>query len=362
MYYCSLCLIVRDEACLREFIDYYYTVLKFDHFYITDHKSNPPLDTIIADYIAQGIVTYRYDTRPGPQVNVYNECIREHADDTRWLALFDSDEFLVLKRHNNIREFLRNYEEYGSLSICWYLFGSNGHIARPPFVIPSYTKRYEKSCHYKTIVQPKRVENFHIHHVLKYRPGYFGVDEAKNQINGPYTINQTTELSQLNHYVLRSLADYKIKMARGCADGSGRKTMSFFDIVNSKSIVDDYTILERISAVKGIQLSPYLASPKVGVSNAVKKEQQLPPAFDWEAYLINNSDIVGISPTQQFAITHWLQHGHEEQRKYQWENGKDKWIGYLDRYPDLRKNGVKTKEQAIQHYVRRGKSEGRIFI
>ena len=53
---------------------------------------------------------------------------------------------------------------------------------------------------------------------------------------------------------------------------------------------------------------------------------------------------------------HWFEHGHSEQRKYQWENGKDKWIGYINRYPDLRKNGVTTKEQAIQHYVQYGKN------
>lgn len=268
-----------------------------------------------------------------------------------------------MKKHNNIREFLRNYEEFGSLSICWYLFGSNGHVERPPFVIPSYTKRFEKSCHYKTIVQPKRIENFAIHHVTQYRPGYFGVDEAKNRISGPYTIHQTTEFSQLNHYVLRSLVDYKIKMARGCADGSGRKTMEFFNIVNTKSVVEDYTILERINTVDPKkQLSPYFASSKSVTNNVFKTEQQLPHAFDWEAYLINNLDVAEVLPTQRFAITHWLQHGHQEQRKYQWENGKDKWIGYLDRYPDLQKNGVRTKEQAIQHYVQHGKSERRTFV
>lgn len=39
----------------------------------------------------------------------------------------------------------------------------------------------------------------------------------------------------------------------------------------------------------------------------------------------------------------------------------DRWVSYLDRYPDLRQNGIITQKQAISHYLRYGKFEGRIF-
>ena len=35
------------------------------------------------------------------------------------------------------------------------------------------------------------------------------------------------------------------------------------------------------------------------------------------------------------------------------------WKYYLDKYPDLRQNGVHTQEQALQHWNTYGKNEGR---
>ena len=42
------------------------------------------------------------------------------------------------------------------------------------------------------------------------------------------------------------------------------------------------------------------------------------------------------------------------------DNNELDWKFYLDKYPDLRINGVKTKEQAFSHWATHGKEEGRI--
>ena len=72
-----------------------------------------------------------------------------------------------------------------------------------------------------------------------------------------------------------------------------------------------------------------------------------------------NAEVTAEAPFKNYAIYHWDRYGRREQRKHRWESGNEKWIGYLDRYPDLRQNGITTKEQAIQHYLRKGKVEGR---
>jgi hypothetical protein len=35
------------------------------------------------------------------------------------------------------------------------------------------------------------------------------------------------------------------------------------------------------------------------------------------------------------------------------------WQYYLDKYPDLRKNGIKTEQQTVQHWKTYGGKEGR---
>lgn len=102
-------------------------------------------------------------------------------------------------------------------------------------------------------------------------------------------------------------------------------------------------------------------SPQSPPSSAQSAQSEPFDRFNWEAYLILNPDVAKVSTTQAWAIRHWRGFGYKEQRKYYWENGKDKWITYLDRYPELRLNGVTTQESAVDHYIRYGKTEGRIF-
>ena len=243
-YYISICLIVRDDhEYIEEWIDYH-RMLGIEHFYITDNLSSPPLEKTLRKYIEEGVVTYQYDTRVKPQIKVYNECMEMYGDENKWIAFIDSDEFLVLKKHRNISDFMNNYEEYGALSVCWYLFGSNGHIKKQKSIINSYTKRSWRSDAYKTIVQPKTVIKYSIHNVEKHKEGYYTVDEQKCRVSGALVKNESTEYIQLNHYVLRSLEDFEEKRKRGGGTNPNGKNMSYFDTVNKISVICDTNIID----------------------------------------------------------------------------------------------------------------------
>lgn len=226
-YYISLCLIIKgDHDYIREYLDYYF-LLGFNHVYLTDNNSNPPLKDIIQDFIDKGFVTYKYDNRKYAQKIVYNECLNQHRDDSKWIAFFDSDEFLVLKKHDNVIDFLKPYEPYGALSICWYNFGSSNHIKKQKSIIQSYYYRSNRSCYYKTIVQTQFVDEFEIHNVCKHKLGFYTVDEQQRKVQGPCTIYQATKFSQLNHYVIRSFTDFQQKVVRGSAYSRGAKPPDF---------------------------------------------------------------------------------------------------------------------------------------
>lgn len=322
--------------------------MKIDHFYITDNNSQPPLSSVIQDYIDQGLVSYRYDTRHGPQIAVYNETIQQSRNQTQWLGIIDSDEFLVLKKHKILGDFLKEFEEFGAVSVGWYLFGSNGHIKRQTSGYAPYTKRFPHSSHYKTIVQPARVLNFRIHEVVQHVPGYYTVDEQKHPVSGPYTIHQETEYIQLNHYVIRSLEEFVDKCHRGAGDGM-HKPLDFIDIVDSQATVEDYTLINNVRTLG-------LPVPAIDPDY----EHLPPPDFSYEAYLIRNPDL-HIFKYHVQAILHWVNSGYRENRVYKWDDGKDHWVDYLNRYPDLQPGGIRTQQDAVRHFMDFGKREGRTF-
>ena len=78
--------------------------------------------------------------------------------------------------------------------------------------------------------------------------------------------------------------------------------------------------------------------------------------FDWTYYLEKYPDLRanGVHNEEQ-ALQHWATCGKKEGRRA----FHFVWTYYLDKYPDLRANGIHTEKQAITHWLTCGKKEGR---
>ena len=80
--------------------------------------------------------------------------------------------------------------------------------------------------------------------------------------------------------------------------------------------------------------------------------------FDWQYYLNLYPDLrINGVHTKEEAIQHWENFGFFEERTarmiiFDWQY-------YLNLYPDLRINGVHTKEEAINHWINYGFNEGK---
>lgn len=249
-YYVTLCLIVKDDKeYLQEWLDYH-ILIGVEHFYIYDHNTKPPhRDDVLKEYINSGWVTYTYETRPRPiQVPVYNECRLKYGPDSTWLGYIDSDEFILLKKHDTIQELMRHYEQYGSVSIAWNLYGSNGHTKKQASMIRSYTtasKREDRQC--KSISRSDRVDTMDHHIVLACKDGYKrvnlnGVEQKVHHL----TSDDDHNIAVINHYVTRSLEDYKIKLARGGGHKKNVRSMKFYDIVHQLNDRTDTTIINNV--------------------------------------------------------------------------------------------------------------------
>ena len=98
------------------------------------------------------------------------------------------------------------------------------------------------------------------------------------------------------------------------------------------------------------------------ISNQKNNMNKSYDEFDWELYLINNPDVAKHNCTKEFSLLHWTTTGKKEGRTYHSKNDTNKsfnWTNYIQRYPDLTINGIKSHEQALHHYIFTGQYEGR---
>src|SRR5205807_10295049 len=128
----------------------------------------------------------KYRSFPEDQPHCYDQCIREHREDSRWIAFIDIDEFLFSPTLRALPELMVEYEEWPGVGVNWVMFGTSGHRMKPPgLVIESYLHRTgdpERNRHIKSIVDPSRVTGCPSSHYFSYESGS-PVDENKQPLD-----------------------------------------------------------------------------------------------------------------------------------------------------------------------------------
>lgn len=136
-----LCGIVKDaEAYLDEWVDYHFG-LGFHSIYLIDNSDKNELVPWQNKRRAAGY-TVQVLHKPGThrQMYGYHMCASEFKNRHTYMAFFDVDEYLVLKKHGNVADMLVDHLPKGSLTISWYIFGSSQHDMYSPLPI---TKRFQ---------------------------------------------------------------------------------------------------------------------------------------------------------------------------------------------------------------------------
>jgi hypothetical protein len=81
-----------------------YRWLGVEHIYLTENSLQAPehMAEQLRDFVEEGFVTYDLEREPAAQVKIYYRCMRKAHTRYNWLAFFDVDEYLMLRRcvHN----------------------------------------------------------------------------------------------------------------------------------------------------------------------------------------------------------------------------------------------------------------------
>lgn len=227
-YNVSICAIFKNEApYLREWLEFNHLV-GVEHFYMYNNNSEDDYETVLRPYIERGWVTlipWPYNQK---QMESYMDCIEKFSAETKWLGFIDIDEFIVPKSTDNVYDFLKDFENRGSVAIYWRLYGTSGRMDRDlsGLVTEDFTVCWPKycdigKCFYNTAFgfDPKSRRSGCLHHW--FWANYKGLNIPPVNIFGHVCVGNRNIADtddfpiQINHYFTKSYKEYARKKAKG---------------------------------------------------------------------------------------------------------------------------------------------------
>jgi hypothetical protein len=255
--YLSIVAVYRDEAVyLREWIEFHRIVgverfFLYDNFSVDDHRE------VLAPYIDEGVVVlHDWPVFPG-QIPAYDDALRRHGRESRWIAFIDLDEFLFSPTLQPLPELLREYERHPGVLANWAMFGSSGNRTQPPgLVIENYLwrmKTREGPAQSKSIVNPAHASHCGGAHFFFYKEGT-AVDELHRPVPYGRTPEPASDRLRVNHYYTKSIEEGKKKLLRRAATTGDLRTAAHnrLELVdeNMNEVIDE-TITAYLPELRG---------------------------------------------------------------------------------------------------------------
>lgn len=322
---CIFTCALNEELYISEWC-YYHFKIGIDKIFICDTSNNFSLSNhnVSKDnrikLIHRPNIGEKFD-----QVKHINEHFNNEKNNFKWCAQIDCDEFIVLKKHSNIKDYLNSINLHsGCLGINWVLFGNNNHaFYENKAVINRFTKCENKpDKHIKCISVMKDVDKHTNMHFPLLKNGSQINENGKKYENGPFQENSSTNSIQLNHYILKSKEEFNKRYNVL----SSRKDKTHFEVHNKNDITDLTAVF-----IKGVPLD--------NVSMDV---------LDWEFYINYYHDLlIGGIFNKDLAIKHFNNYGKNENRKCNLNFSAYK---YKLAYPDLEKNDCISDLDCWKHW------------
>lgn len=171
---------------------------------------------------------------------------------TEWVGFWDIDEFLVLKKHNDVEDFVGEFLTTGALGINWYLFGPSGRISYEPLPV---TKRFacrqdKANFRIKSIVRLKDMNMKIAPHVHFPYLNEGTLHDTNGRIfEGPFNEDGPIDTAVIHHYRTKSIKEFLQKTIRGRADADDESGVK--KIIYKGRVKNATDIFEKVLAHGG---------------------------------------------------------------------------------------------------------------
>jgi hypothetical protein len=251
----------NEDSYMQDFIAYHRKV-GVDHFVFFDREYNS-LNSLIGNEPDVEIIHFP-EMKGNNHQEAFGQLIKYNQGKTKWLALIDADQALVPVKYNNVKEILKEYEDYASLQCNWKAFGSNGELKRN---VGSVYERFTKCARINSkyslptqfICQPDRVLPIKVEepHYPQLPVGEISVNTNKEEIDSKkivamnpktpktFQVPALYDVMWVAHYTNKSYEEFLIKNARGRADILGSKIhLNQFNEYDNECIEEETKVLE----------------------------------------------------------------------------------------------------------------------
>ena len=254
----AICAVAK---CENEYINdwvKYHIDLGVDDIYLYDNNDSDyePIEKRIDKKYLEHVHITKVPNAKEFQIPTYNKFYNENKNKYSWIGFLDIDEFIVLNKWKNIKEFLNDekFKYYNVIKLNWHMFGDDDKISRD-MTVPIY----------KGITKRLKGHEYESHGKQFIRGNQDGVNICSNHyctINGkiPMQImpdgkstsakisgHHNCEEAYINHYMTKTLSEFiDQKLARGTdASFKNRKiNFDYFWRINTKT-TDKLNFIEK---------------------------------------------------------------------------------------------------------------------
>lgn len=330
---CIITCALNEELYIFEWV-YYHLKIGFNHIFICDTSNNFSLND----------TNLKYDSRitlvSKPRLNgpfLQNEnltfLINNYCKDKyKYTLSIDVDEFVCLKKHETIQQFLQDFNlKTGSLGINWVFFGtSDQEKYSPEPVLCRFNRCGLIDKHIKTLVVTNDIKSYDNPHFFSLKRGYQVNENKKIYNQGYFQEDSTNYIIQINHYLTKSKEEYMIRNKNHHTRPESNN--SHFIIHNQNEYIDntaknlflksfsnnfnfdyDFYITNYpdllLSGIFNKDLAFNHFTTKGKIENRINKLN-----FDYDYYKKNNNDLNKLNNEELWA--HFITHGKNEERKF----------------------------------------------
>jgi len=225
-----LCIAKLESDYIEEFVKYH-LALGFERIYIYDNEDVPVYESLLNSYRDKLKIIHL------PFNNYYKAvqyvaidhfvCHYMNNDRITHVANIDIDEFICLKKHSNIKDFIQEYivGDCAGIGMNWRFFGSSGKEEKTnePNTIRFTMCERMGNPHIKTLFNKDLFLHYGTVHDIRPKENYYVKNTNGNIIDGPFNHIIDFSVIQLNHYKCKTLPEFRYIRTRGHSDFKGQE-------------------------------------------------------------------------------------------------------------------------------------------
>jgi len=236
---CIVAIAKGEGNYIAEFVDYH-LALGFDHIIIYDNESTPVYQDLLtrtkSHVMSRTHIVHFPRTEEmtiGVQYHALSHFVAHFMERYTHVLHIDIDEFVVLKRHTDIKAFIRDWisenPDCAGVGFNTKIFGDG--FLPSPFPDDGGSGDFSQVGRFvrcqtgldpliKTLFRTEKFQGFRTVHDIrsKYKNHVISADASKSKLNGPMHVTSDDSVAHLNHYKCKTWNEFRRAWWRGRAD------------------------------------------------------------------------------------------------------------------------------------------------